>query len=94
LTTAWTAPGVIGTGRPPIGKSRGAVSPAKGSGGSAAKGRGQEPRRVHSDALSLGASLSARLAYDFRVLKRPLFQASIEPSKWLLGFLFLGSSYT
>jgi hypothetical protein len=31
LTTAWTAPRVIGTGRPPIGKSGGAVSPAKGA---------------------------------------------------------------
>ena len=36
-------------------------------------GRGQEPRRVHSDAVPLGASLHARLAcFIFRFLRRPL----------------------
>ncbi|WP_353846923.1 recombinase family protein [Pantoea sp.] len=34
--------------------------------------RGQEPRRVHSDAVPLGASLHARLAcFIFRFLRRP-----------------------
>jgi hypothetical protein len=38
----------------------------------AAQGRGQEPRRVHSDAVPLGASLHARLAcFIFRFLRRP-----------------------
>ena len=37
------------------------------------QGRGQEPRRVHSDALPLGACLCARLAcFKFRFLRRPL----------------------
>ena len=37
-----------------------------------AQGGGQEPQRVHSYALSLGASLSARLAYfAIRFLKLP-----------------------
>ena len=36
------------------------------------QGRSQEPRRVRSDAVPLGACLRARLAYDFfRFLKRP-----------------------
>jgi hypothetical protein len=41
----------------------------------AAQGRGQEPRRVHSDAVPLGASLHARLAcFIFRFLRRPLLK--------------------
>ena len=40
---------------------------------SSAQGRGQKPRRVHSDLIMLDTSLRACLAYDFfRFLRRPL----------------------
>lgn len=39
----------------------------------ACQGRGQEPRRVRSYAVPLGASLGTRLAYNFfRFLRRPI----------------------
>ncbi|MFM2282449.1 MAG: hypothetical protein RLZZ444_4680, partial [Pseudomonadota bacterium] len=52
----------------------------------AAQGRGQEPRRVHSDAVPLGASLHARLAcFIFRFLRRPLHYGSEPGTKFYSG---------
>jgi DNA invertase Pin-like site-specific DNA recombinase len=45
-----------------------------------AKNLGQEPRRVHSDAVPLGASLHARLAcFIFRFLRRPHRSIGAKP---------------